>query len=87
VGRHHEQASHFRFWRIHNPPGFAVLQFDTDTNPIRVFLSKEQLDELIGQAKLTSEKLRQDLPIAYTLSLRCRRFFPISLLVSLWNMS
>jgi hypothetical protein len=55
------RVSDFRFWRIHNPPGFAVLEFETAANPIRVFLSKEQLDELIKQARLTSEKLRQDL--------------------------
>jgi hypothetical protein len=55
------EISGFRFWRIHKPPGFAVLEFDTAANPIRVFLSKAQLDELIVQARLTSEKLRRDL--------------------------
>ena len=55
------RVSDFRFRRDRKAPGYTVLEFDTATNPIRVFLSKEQLDELIAQARLTSEKLRQDL--------------------------
>jgi len=54
-------TSDFRFLRSDSAPGYVVLEFDTTANPIRVFLSRDQLEQLIAQARLTSKKLRQNL--------------------------
>jgi hypothetical protein len=51
------EATDFRFLFGDDLPGRAVLEFDTDTNPVRVSLSQEQLDRLATEAKITSVKL------------------------------
>lgn len=51
------EVSDFRFLIGDSTPGHAVLEFDTPTNPIRVFLSQAQLDRLASNAKITSVKL------------------------------
>ena len=51
------EASDFRFLVSASAPGHAVLEFDTPTNPIRVFLSKEQIERLETQARITFAEL------------------------------
>jgi hypothetical protein len=51
------EATAFRFLFSSEPPGRAVLEFDTATNPIRVSLSEQQLDRLATEAKIASVKL------------------------------
>jgi hypothetical protein len=51
------EATGFRFLFSSEPPGLAVLEFDTATNPLRVSLSQEQLDRLGTEAKIASVKL------------------------------
>jgi hypothetical protein len=41
-------------------PGYAVLEFDTLANPIRVFLSRDQLDLLARYARITLAKIESD---------------------------
>ena len=50
------EASSFRFLFSSEAPGRAVLEFDTDSHPIRV-LTQEQLDRLSTEAKIASVKL------------------------------
>jgi hypothetical protein len=51
------EATDFRFLISDNAPGYAVLEIDTPSNPVRMFLSKEQLDRLATEAKIASVKL------------------------------
>ena len=51
------EASNFRFLFSNDLPDRAVLEFDTETKPVRVSLSQEQLDRLATEAKITSVKL------------------------------
>ena len=51
------EVTDFRFLVSDSLPGVAVLEFDTPSNPVRVFLSKKQLERLIGEAKITQTKL------------------------------
>jgi hypothetical protein len=39
------EITNLRFLRGDTLPGYAVLEFDTVANPIRVFLSRDQLRE------------------------------------------
>ena len=50
------QVSSFRFLINKSLQGMAVLEFDTPTNPIRVFLSKQQIERLDKEARLTLAK-------------------------------
>jgi hypothetical protein len=50
------EASSFRLLFNSESPGRAVLEFDTDSHPIRV-LTQEQLDLLSTEAKIASVKL------------------------------
>ena len=47
----------FRFLINDTVANHAVLELDTSTNPVRVFLSQDQLDRLATDAKITSNKL------------------------------
>jgi len=51
------EASCFRFLFCSDTPGRAVLEFDTNSQPVRVLLTQEQLDRLSTDAKITSVKL------------------------------
>ena len=51
------EAIDFRFLTSGDAPGHAVLEFDTSSNPVRVFLSKEQLERLVSEAGITVAKL------------------------------
>jgi len=51
------EASDFRFLISDSAPGHAVLEFDTPSNPVRVFLSKEQLKRLVREAGITAAKM------------------------------
>jgi hypothetical protein len=51
------EASDFRFLVSASAPGHAVLEFDTPTNPVRVFLSAGQIERLAVDARLTVAKL------------------------------
>jgi hypothetical protein len=46
-----------RFLISATAPDYAVLELDTSTNPVRVFLRQSQLDQLATQARITSVKL------------------------------
>jgi hypothetical protein len=50
------EASSFRFL-FSNESDRAVLEFDTDSQPVRVLLTQQQLDRLSTEAKITSVKL------------------------------
>jgi hypothetical protein len=50
------EASNFRFL-FSETPGRAVLEFDTDSQPVRVLLTQQQLDRSSTEAKITSVKL------------------------------
>ena len=52
------EVSDLRFLRGKTLPGYAVLEFDAATNPIRVFLSRDQLELLV--ARITIAKLDSD---------------------------
>jgi hypothetical protein len=54
------EVSDFRFLRGANLPGYVVLEFDTATNPIRVFLSRDQLEQLVRQAGIALAKSKGD---------------------------
>jgi hypothetical protein len=47
-----------------NLPGYSVLEFDTAASPIRVFLSRDQLDRLVKDARITLAKIESDERIA-----------------------
>jgi hypothetical protein len=49
-----------RFLRGDTLPGYAVLEFDTLANPIRVFLSRDQLEHLARYARMTLAKIESD---------------------------
>jgi hypothetical protein len=51
------EVSDFRFLVAPSVPGYAVLEFDTATNPVRVFLSLGQLEQLITRANVVARKL------------------------------
>ena len=51
------EVSDFRFLRSNILPGYAVLECDTPTNPVRLFFSKDQLEEVSKQARLAASKL------------------------------
>ena len=53
----HSEFSDFRFLRSDNLPGYAVLECDTPTNPVRLFFSREQLEVLSKQARSEATKL------------------------------
>jgi hypothetical protein len=44
------EITNLRFLRGDTLPGYAVLEFDTTTNPTRVFLSRDQLEYLARYA-------------------------------------
>jgi hypothetical protein len=50
------QISGFRFLISKSLRGMAVLEFDTLTNPIRVFLSKEQIEHLDRDTRIVLAK-------------------------------
>jgi hypothetical protein len=50
----------FRFLRGANLPGYVVLEFDTAANPIRVFLSRAQIEQLVHYARITVAKIDSD---------------------------
>jgi hypothetical protein len=54
------EVTDLRFLRSENLSGYAVLQFDTAANPIRVFLSREQLDRLVRNARIAIAKIDAD---------------------------
>jgi hypothetical protein len=54
------EISDLRFLRGDNLPGYAVLEFDTVANPIRVFLSRDQLERLVNDARITVAKIDSD---------------------------
>jgi hypothetical protein len=54
------EASDLRFLRGDTLPDHAVLEFDTAANPIRVFLSRHQLEKLIKDARITLAKIEAD---------------------------
>lgn len=47
----------FRFMIAKTTPGHAVLEFDTPTNLLRVFLSQELIKRLATEAGITNAKL------------------------------
>jgi hypothetical protein len=51
------EVSDFRFLRSDKAPGYAVLELATATNPVRVFLSREQIERLATEARITASKL------------------------------
>ena len=51
------EVSDFRFLLRNNLPGYAVLECDTPINPVRLFFSREQLEELSKQARSAATKL------------------------------
>ena len=54
------KVSELRFLRSRTLPGYAVLEFDTAANPIRVFLSRDKLELLVKDARITIAKLDSD---------------------------
>ena len=52
------QAMSFQF--LSNPvaPAHAVLEFETETNPVRVFLDRDQLQDLAKKAATYATKIR-----------------------------
>ena len=53
------EVSSFRFLFSSSAPSRAVLEFDTAVNPVRIFLSQEQLDRLGTEAKIASDELAE----------------------------
>ena len=51
------EVVNFRFLINDTVANHAVLELDTSTNPVRVFLTQDQLDHLATDAKITSNKL------------------------------
>jgi hypothetical protein len=54
------EITNLRFLRGDTLPGYAVLEFDTIANPIRVFLSRDQLEHLVRYARITLAKIESD---------------------------
>jgi hypothetical protein len=53
------EVSDFRFLLGNNLPGYAVLECDTPIDPVRLFFSREQLEELSKQARSAATKLEE----------------------------
>ena len=51
------EATDFRFLVSDNVPEHAVLESDTLLNPVRVFLSKTQIERLAIEAQITRKKM------------------------------
>lgn len=51
------RATGLRILTSDNLPEMAVLECDTEANPVRVWLDKEQLQQLARQAGLAAEKM------------------------------
>ena len=51
------EATDFRFLTSDEAPGHAVLEFDTPSNPVRVFISKELLKRLVTEAGIAVAKM------------------------------
>jgi hypothetical protein len=54
------EVSGLRFLRNKDLPGYAVLELDTQTNPIRAFLKRDQIEQLIREAGIVLAKLASD---------------------------
>ena len=54
------EVSDFRFLRGATLPEYVVLEFDTATNPSRIFLSRDQLDLLVSKAGIALAKIKSD---------------------------
>ena len=54
------EITNLRFLRGDTLRGYAVLEFDTVANPIRVFLSRDQLEHLARHARITLAKIESD---------------------------
>ena len=51
------EASDFRFLTSASAPDHAVLEIDTPTSPIRLFLSRDQLEQLAVKAGIARAKI------------------------------
>ena len=58
------EVSDFRFLRGANLPGYVVLELDTATNPIRIFLSRDQVGTLREKSGIAVAKIDSDTLIA-----------------------
>jgi hypothetical protein len=54
------EVSDLRFLRGANLPGYVVLELDTATNPIRIFLSRNQLELVVNRAGIALAKIKSD---------------------------
>ena len=52
------EVTDLRFLRGKSLPGYAA--FDTAANPVRLFLSRDQIEQLVHYARITLEKIASD---------------------------